>query len=91
MTTKNGLHFKRNAGIETYTKDWGVINHIKDLLEKPAGLISEEGINIVVTAIKITRMKSWRCLPYKDKENFIDEMKYENPLLKKVVRDILLN
>jgi hypothetical protein len=94
MTTKEGLRFKRNTGLDRYTKEWKSINLFLDRLKKTDYLTiigSEEAINLILIANQIEHMYSWKILPYDTKRKHLKEAVGSiNLTLKRILWSILL-
>jgi hypothetical protein len=93
MTTKEGLHFKRNAGLGVYTKDWATINYLKDQLTKLPliGVTEKQTDHLMRVAHQISTLKSWVRLPHNDKESFINDIQCGSFAIKKDVKTVLLS
>jgi hypothetical protein len=76
MTTKDGLHFKRNEGNARYTNDWGTINHFRDAVRNYSSVHSKiGGHELIALAYRMVRETyAWRHLSEEQKQEIFHEV-----------------
>jgi hypothetical protein len=86
MTTKDGLHFKRNSGSAQYTHDWVLINHFIDETKKihrPEIFMGNELLVLMDKFVPLARRVSdtwvWHTLPQERKDEIITDVRRTVP------------